>query len=193
MYLRVNPTIECGCGFGIDLVAIEFESGNRESESFGDISPYSDNLPMGIVCIGDEVRCGFPDNRDSSDTPSRRDLYPSAGFIDYPVIRYKTGRRTEYLFLPEFVVDINRSVRVFRAHFVNGGDIECVLHRYLQTHRSYIDRVLVVEYTRFFLGKNDISRYRFDPKLRRYRHIGFGYGEVKYEGEKRKGNNETDD
>lgn len=193
MYLWVDPTIKGDSGLGVDLVPVELESGDGERESFRDIPPCPDNLSAGIVCISDEGRCGFPDNCHSSDAPSRRHLHPFAGFENYPVIRNEAGRRTEHLLLSELVVDVYGSVGVFRAHLVNGGDIECVFHRNLQIYRPYIDSVLIVEHACFLLCEDDVSRYRLDSELRCYRHIGFRYRKVEYEGEERKGYHKAND
>lgn len=193
MYLRIDPAVEGTDGFGIDLIAVELESGNREGQSLRDISPYSDNLSLEIVGIRYEGGGRFPDDRNSGECPGRWDLDPSIGLEYYPIFRGKAGCRTENLFLTELVVDIHRPIGIFRAHLVDGGDIEGILHRYLQIHRADIDRILAVEHTGFLLCKDDVARYRLDSELRCYRHVGLRDREIEYEGKEGEGSDESYD
>lgn len=193
MYFRIDPTAKWRCGFSIDLITVELESRDRESESVRYISADSDDVSFEIVGIGYEGRRGFSYDRHSRDRLCRGDFYPFSGFEYHPIIRSETGCGTENLFLSEFIVYIHGSICIFCTHLIDRSDIECVLHRYFQSYRPYIHDIFTIEHARFFLRKNDISRYGLDSKLRRYRHIGFRDREIEYEGKEREGSDEPYD
>lgn len=173
MYLRVNSPIEGSGSFGIDFIAIEFESGNGKGRSFPDISSYPDNLSFKVIRIGYEGCRSLPDNGYSRDCSCWRDFYPFAGFEYYAIFRGETSGWTENLFLSEFIVDIHGSICIFRAHLVDGCHVEDIFHRYFEMYRAHINGIFTIEYTGFFLREYDISRYGFNSEFRCYRYIGF--------------------
>lgn len=193
MHFRIYPAVESIIGLGIYLITVELETGNRESDSCRDISPYSDNLSFGVVRIRHKSRGGFSYDRNASYGPRRRNLDPFIGLENHSIFRHEASGRTENLFLAKLIVYVHSPVSILCTHLVDRGDIERVLHGYFQAHGAYIDSILVVQYARFFLGKYNIPGYSLDAEFRSDRYIGLGYREVEYEGEKREGDDETDD
>ena len=91
MRFRIDSADERTDGFRIDFIAIELESGNRECDTFSDISTNPDNLAVQIIDIRHKG-CGcFPDNSNSRERLRRRNPYPSVGFEHYSVFRYESG------------------------------------------------------------------------------------------------------
>lgn len=180
MNLWIDSSREILLRFCIDFITIEFESWNREKTTGFDISSLTDNLTIRIIDVSDEDSFHSTDRKRSARSSARRYANPVRRTENKSIIRDKSSIWSEGLFSREFIENINCSVSISSAIFIDRRDIEWLLKGRIDGYRLYRDGEASIERIfRVRFWENKISGNCFYWKFWRDIDIRLRYGKIK--------------
>jgi hypothetical protein len=145
MNFRVDSSREILLRFCIDFITIEFESWNREKTTGFDISSLTDDLTIRIIDISDEDGFHSTDRKHSARGSARRYANPVRRTENKSVIRDKSSIWSEGLLGRKFIENIDCSVSISSAIFIDRRNIEWLLKGRIDGYRLYRDREASIE------------------------------------------------